>query len=158
MPFSETREDRHQKLYRAWLETLTPEQRQKHEEGAARAAANIVQVDIRWQYNSKRKKRMPCECCGVPVTYCGVFPFGPDGGIRWYVSEDHVAPCGRICLLSSEASHFGGQTMRAFADSPDCHRGRFCECQKGEEQVQQEAPKNRLRIPVHPSRRKLRRT
>lgn len=141
----------HRKRYEVWLASLTPGERTAHEAGVAAAEERFnIDRDIRFQYDGKRKKQMPCSACGISVTHCGVFPFGSVGEIRWYVSEDHVAPCGRICLLSSEASHFGGKIMRPFADSPDCHRGHFCECQTASEAK----PKNRIRIPVHPSKRR----
>jgi hypothetical protein len=145
----------HQARYEAWLKTLSPAQREKHEANAAAATELYsVQHDIRFQYEGKRRAKMPCAVCGVSVLHAGIgLPDGM-GTTCWYVCEDHTAPCGRICLLSSEASHFGGQTMRAFADSPDCHRGRFCECQKKAEPVNTARPKNRIRIPVHPSKRR----
>lgn len=132
----------HEQRYQAWLKTLTPEQLEKHEAGVASAEAQIVQHDIRFQYSGKHQSRkMLCEVCGVRVHHAGVFLFG-QGEVIWRVCEDHRAPCGRICLLSSEASHFGGQIMRPFADSPDCHRGRFCECQRPVKK------RPRLRIPI----------
>jgi hypothetical protein len=135
----------HQERYEAWLNTLSPEQRQLHEERAQAAAERMnIEFDIRWQHDGPHKKVLPCECCGVKVIHCGVWPFGAEGEMQWRVSQDHRAPCGRICLLSSEASHFGGVVLRAFADSPDCHRGRFCVCQ----QSKKKRARPSLKIPV----------
>ena len=102
----------------AWLETLTKEERAAHEEGAARIAARFESLDIRHQFEGLNARVIPCAACTVPIRHAEVMSM-TTGEIRRVACQDHQAPCGRICLFSSEASHFGGEILRV--DPEDSH-------------------------------------
>lgn len=130
MPSDALHKERHEKAYQAWLSTLTPEARQRHEEGAERAEKHQhVRVDIEHQFVGPIQERWPCALCGTAILHCLVEDV-------WRAMEPHEAPCGRICFMDPRASHFGGAIDRGL--HPDkVHSGKRCAACR----------KPRLRIP-----------